>query len=112
MRLLCMSTSVTLCTRAHVLVPLYHHDSFRCSDLSGLSLIGHTSLLCLSDNRALICLSLEQGKNDNTRAEKAYTEGLEREPENALLQISLFRVCRSESVFVASAPQAKCMYYL
>ena len=37
-----------------------------------------------------------EGKNDLTSAEKAYTDGLEREPENALLQISLFRVCGAE----------------
>ena len=37
-----------------------------------------------------------EGLSDLARAEAAYTEGLEREPENALLQISLFRVCSNE----------------
>ena len=37
-----------------------------------------------------------EGQSDLDKAEKAYTKGLQREPENALLQISLFRVCGNE----------------
>ena len=41
-----------------------------------------------------------EGQNDLVKAENAYAEGLEREPENALLQISLFRVCGAEKTSI------------
>jgi len=41
-----------------------------------------------------------EGQSDLDKAEKAYTEGLQREPENALLQISLFRVCGNEKTSI------------
>ena len=43
-----------------------------------------------------------EGQHNLAQAEAAYTEGLEREPENALLQISLFRVCSSDSAAPAA----------
>ena len=71
---------------AHVLLAVAHV----------LSAVALCALACFAGGSGSANISFcLQGKNDSAGAEKAYTEGLEREPENAMLQISLFRVCRS-----------------